>query len=136
MASWHGRPIAKTAETRDFRRGHRMARQLQIDQTETRKTQRKGEAAMLKNIVIALGIAALSSTSAFAATKAPKAKTPIVHKVAQGGDAKAKTEKTEKTEKVEKKDKKVKADKKVDKQVEKKVETAPAAAPAPAPATK
>jgi hypothetical protein len=36
---------------------------------------------MLKNIMVALGIAALTSTSALAATKAPQAK-PAHHKVA------------------------------------------------------
>jgi hypothetical protein len=86
---------------------------------------------MFKNLVIALGIAALTSTSAFAASKTPKAKTPVTHKVAQGGDTKAKTEKAEKTaktDKMEKKDKKVKAEKKAEKKEGKAAEAAPAPA--------
>jgi outer membrane biosynthesis protein TonB len=95
---------------------------------------RKGEAIMFKNLIVTLGIAALTSGSALAATKAPKAKTPIVHKVAQAGEAKpaeAKTDGKAKAEKADKKDKKVKAEKKVEK---KEVKPAEAAAPAPAPA--
>lgn len=87
---------------------------------------------MLKNLIVTLGIAALASGSAFAATKAPKAKTPITHKVAQAGEAKPAEAKT----KTEKADKKVKADKKADKKEAKPAETAPVPAPAPAPAKK
>ena len=42
---------------------------------------------MLKNILVILGIVAITSSSAFAATKAAKGTTPIVHKVAQPGHA-------------------------------------------------
>jgi hypothetical protein len=48
----------------------------------------QGEVTMLKNILVVLGIAAITS-SAFAATKAPKSpKTPIAHKLAQSDEAK------------------------------------------------
>lgn len=86
---------------------------------------------MPKNLIVTLAVAALTSGSAFAATKAPKAKTPITHKVAQAGEAKpaeAKTDGKAKTEKADKKDKKVKAEKKADKPAE--------VAPAPAPEKK
>lgn len=87
---------------------------------------------MLRNLIVTLGIAALTSGSALAATQAPKAKTPITQKVAQAGEAKpteAKAEGKAKTEKADKKDKKVKAEKK-------EVKPAEAAAPAPAPEKK
>jgi hypothetical protein len=83
----------------------------------------------LKNLIVSLGIAALTSGSAFAATKAPKAKTPVTHthKVAQAGEAKP-AEGKAKTEKTSKADKKMKAEKKVDKKEAKPAETAPAPA--------
>jgi hypothetical protein len=94
---------------------------------------------MLKNFVIALGIAALTSGSAFAAAAAPKkATTHVTHKVAQAGEAKpaegkvkpAKVEKA-KPAKVEKADKKIeKTDKKIEKKEAKPAETT--AAPTPA----
>jgi hypothetical protein len=66
---------------------------------------------MLKNLIVTLGIAALTSGSAFAAAKAktPKAATHVTHKVAQAqaaapSEAKAKNEKADKA-----KAKKVKA---------------------------
>lgn len=63
---------------------------------------------MLKNILVVLGIAALTSSPAFAAAKAPKA-TTAHHKVAQAegqpGEAKVKAPKV-------KKEKKAKAEKK------------------------
>jgi hypothetical protein len=83
---------------------------------EQEPQQRKGEATMLKNTLIALGIAALTSTSAFAATKAPKT-APATHKVAQAAETKPTADKA---------DKKVKKDKKVTEAAEK----------APAPAAK
>jgi len=55
---------------------------------------------MLKNIIVALGIAALTSTSALAATKAHKAK-PAIHKVA-GADSKPIAAKAKKVRKAKK----------------------------------
>jgi hypothetical protein len=55
---------------------------------------------MLKNIIVALGIVALTSTSALAATKAHKAK-PAIHKVA-GADSKPITAKAKKGKKAKK----------------------------------
>jgi hypothetical protein len=43
---------------------------------------------MFKNLVIALGIAALTSTSAFAAAKAPKTTAHASRKVAQAAEVK------------------------------------------------
>ena len=60
---------------------------------------------MFKNTIIALGIAALTSSSAFAATKTVKAKTPI-HQVAQASESKAAGSKSKKTAKADKKMKK------------------------------
>jgi hypothetical protein len=87
------------------------------------KTHNKGEATMLKNILIALGIAALTSTSAFAATKAPKT-APAAHKVAQATEIKPTAAKA---------DKKVKKDKKV---TEAAVKAPASAEKTPAPAKK
>ena len=59
---------------------------------------------MLKNIIVALGIAALTSTSAHAATRAHKAK-PAAHKIAKAAEGKpigAKTKKDKKTKKASK----------------------------------
>jgi hypothetical protein len=86
---------------------------------------------MLKNILVVLGIAVLTSTSAFAATKAPKM-TPTTHKVAQAAETKPTAAKV---------DKKVKNDKKVTEATAKTpapaekvaAPVAPAAAKAPAP---
>jgi len=55
---------------------------------------------MLKNIIVALGIAALTSTSALAATHAPKAK-PAAHKVAKS-EGKAVAGKAKKAKKAKK----------------------------------
>jgi hypothetical protein len=55
---------------------------------------------MLKHIIVALGIAALTSTSALAATKAHNAK-PAAHKVA-ASDTKPITAKTKKAKKAKK----------------------------------
>ena len=86
----------------------------------------------MKNLIVTLGIAALTSGSALAATKAPKAKPPITHKVAQAGEAKpAEAKKTTKADKMDKKDK-VKVEKKVEKKEVKPAEIAPAPAPTPA----
>lgn len=94
---------------------------------------------MLKNLVIALGIAALTSTSALAAAKSgkmqAKTQTHVTHKVAQSGDAKPAEAKAKPDKKVDKKadrkDKKMKAEKPGDKST-KKAEKAGEAAPAPA----
>lgn len=82
-----------------------LARTLHIAQFETRNNQTKGDATMFKNIIIALGIAALASSSAFAATKAPKAK-PVAHKIAQADEGKPAEGKAKKEKKAAKKDKK------------------------------
>jgi hypothetical protein len=100
---------AKGTETRDFSRPVGLARRLHIADGETRNPQ-IGENAMLKNLVIALGIAAITSSSAFAATKAPKS-THATHKVAQAtetkpAEGKAKLGKQAKQDKQDKKMKK------------------------------
>jgi hypothetical protein len=90
------------------------------NQTETlsRQPTEKGDANMFKKIFIALGIVALTSTSAFAAKASHKAPAAVTaQKVAQADSAKA----------ADAKGKKGKKGKKA-------AEEAPAAAPAPAPA--
>jgi hypothetical protein len=69
--------------------GAPLACRVQLPNSETRNTQ-KGEATMLKNILVVLGIAAITSSSAFAASKtqmAPKT-SPAAHKVAQASETK------------------------------------------------
>jgi hypothetical protein len=57
---------------------------------------------MLKNIIVAFGIAALTSSAAFAAAPAPKTETPT-HKVAQADEAKpAEAKKAKKGKKAKK----------------------------------
>ncbi len=63
---------------------------------------------MLKNLIITLGIAALTSGSALAAARAPSTTAHVTRKVAQAGEAKPTAGKA----KVGKADKKVKAEKK------------------------
>jgi hypothetical protein len=105
--------------------GGALACRVQLVPCETRNTQ-KGEATMLKNILVILGIAALTSGSAFAASKAPRT-TPTTHKVARASEAKpART-------KVAKADKKMK---KGSKATEKAPTAAAPAEEAPAPAKK
>jgi hypothetical protein len=77
---------------------------------------------MLKNLIIALGIAALTSGSALAAAKAPSTAAHVTRKVARAGEAKPAAGKS----KVDKADKKVKAEKNGIKSAE------TAATPAPA----
>jgi opacity protein-like surface antigen len=56
---------------------------------------------MMKNFLVALGIAALTTSSAFAAAKAPKAKTPT-HKVAAAAETKPMDGKVKKEKKAKK----------------------------------
>jgi hypothetical protein len=83
---------------------------------------RKGEAIMLKNLIITLGIAALTSGSALAAAQAPKTTAHVTRKVAQAGEAKPAPAKS----KIDKAGKKAKAEKRDVKSAE------TAATPAPA----
>jgi hypothetical protein len=103
-AEWRrGRALhcEKNRFARDFAQVE-LACRVQLVPCETRNTQ-KGEATMLKNILVILGIAAITSSSAFAATKAPKTSkpTPAAHKVAQASETKPVAAKADKKVKKE-----------------------------------
>jgi hypothetical protein len=91
-----------------------------------RQKPKEGVATMFKKLLVAIGIATLSTSSAFAAKAAPKAPAPVVaKKVAQNEEAKP----------VEAKGKKAKKAKKgTEEAAPKAAEPAPAPTPAPAPA--